>query len=136
MTEAATHLVNWSLAQPEIFRVWAYCDAENPASARVMEKAGMVREGVLRHGLAQLNRISGAIITLSGIAVLALTIHRALKGAALYVRARRVWKGPARGLASMRLPRAAPYSGCRRQANAFALATPKMSSAICCRPPL
>ena len=48
MTEAASHLVDWSMAQPGIFRVWAYCDAANPASARVMEKAGLTREGVLR----------------------------------------------------------------------------------------
>jgi RimJ/RimL family protein N-acetyltransferase len=47
-TEALTFLVNWSLAQPAIWRAWAYCDVENPASARVMEKAGMAREGVLR----------------------------------------------------------------------------------------
>ena len=48
MAEALSHLVDWSLAQPEIFRAWAFCDVENPASARVMEKAGMTREGVLR----------------------------------------------------------------------------------------
>lgn len=48
MAEALRHLVDWSLAQPEIFRAWAYCDVENPASARVMEKAGMTREGILR----------------------------------------------------------------------------------------
>jgi len=47
-TEVLTFLVDWSLAQPGIYRAWAYCDAENPASVRVMEKAGMVREGVLR----------------------------------------------------------------------------------------
>jgi RimJ/RimL family protein N-acetyltransferase len=47
-TEALTHLVNWSLAQPAIFRAWAFCDVANPASARVMEKAGLLREGVLR----------------------------------------------------------------------------------------
>ena len=47
-TEALTHLVNWSLSQPQIWRAWAFCDAENPASARVMEKAGMAREGLLR----------------------------------------------------------------------------------------
>lgn len=47
-TEALAHLVDLSLAQPDIFRAWAFCDVENPASARVMEKAGMVREGVLR----------------------------------------------------------------------------------------
>ena len=46
--EALTLLVDWSLAQPGIFRAWAYCDTENPASVRVMEKAGMRREGVLR----------------------------------------------------------------------------------------
>lgn len=48
MAEALHYLVDWSLAQPEIFRAWAFCDVENPASARVMEKAGMTREGVLR----------------------------------------------------------------------------------------
>ena len=46
--EALAFLVDWSLAQPEIFRAWAFCDVENTASSRVMEKAGMVREGVLR----------------------------------------------------------------------------------------
>jgi RimJ/RimL family protein N-acetyltransferase len=46
--EALAYLVEWSLAQPTIFRAWAFCDVENPASVRVMEKAGMVREGVLR----------------------------------------------------------------------------------------
>ena len=46
--EALTFLVNWALAQPTIYRAWAYCDVENVASLRVMEKAGMVREGILR----------------------------------------------------------------------------------------
>lgn len=46
--EVLTYLVDWSLAQPGIQRAWAYCDVENPTSARVMEKAGMTREGVLR----------------------------------------------------------------------------------------
>jgi len=46
-TEALTHLVNWSMAQPGIYRAWAYCDIENPASVRVMEKAGLVREALL-----------------------------------------------------------------------------------------
>lgn len=46
--EALTFLADWSLAQPGIHRAWAFCDVENPASVRVMEKAGMVREGVLR----------------------------------------------------------------------------------------
>ncbi|HTQ32142.1 MAG TPA: GNAT family protein [Opitutaceae bacterium] len=48
MAETARFVVDWALGQPEIFRVWAVCDVENPASARVMEKAGMSREGLLR----------------------------------------------------------------------------------------
>ncbi|MDB6168868.1 MAG: GCN5-related N-acetyltransferase [Verrucomicrobia bacterium] len=48
MAEALSSLVEWSLAQPSIYRAWAFCDVENPASVRVMEKAGMQREGVLR----------------------------------------------------------------------------------------
>jgi len=48
MPEALSCLVNWSMDQPGIFRAWAFCDVENPASARVMEKAGMPREGMLR----------------------------------------------------------------------------------------
>jgi len=48
MTEVL-HAVNaWALAQPDIFRVQAFCDVENIGSARVMEKAGMEREGLLR----------------------------------------------------------------------------------------
>jgi RimJ/RimL family protein N-acetyltransferase len=46
-TEALRWLVDWALLQPEIFRAWAVCDVENPASARVMEKAGMKKEGTL-----------------------------------------------------------------------------------------
>ncbi len=45
-SEAASAVVAWGLAQPELHRVWAVCDVENPASARVMEKAGMTREGL------------------------------------------------------------------------------------------
>lgn len=47
-SEALKWLVDWAIVQPSIYRAWAFCDVENPASARVMEKAGMVREGVLR----------------------------------------------------------------------------------------
>ena len=48
MTEAAQTLIDWALKQDEIFRVCAFCDLENRASARVLEKIGMQREGVLR----------------------------------------------------------------------------------------
>jgi RimJ/RimL family protein N-acetyltransferase len=47
MTEAAEALASWAIAQPAIYRVWALCDAENTGSARVMEKIGMRREGIL-----------------------------------------------------------------------------------------
>jgi ribosomal-protein-alanine N-acetyltransferase len=47
-TEAVKAVTAWALAQPAIYRVWAVCDVENIASARVLEKAGMQREGILR----------------------------------------------------------------------------------------
>lgn len=40
--------MEWALAQSTIWRAWAFCDVENPGSVRVMEKAGLVRESVLR----------------------------------------------------------------------------------------
>jgi RimJ/RimL family protein N-acetyltransferase len=48
MTEVVRAVSDWALAQPEVHRVWAVCDVDNIASARVMEKAGMEREGRLR----------------------------------------------------------------------------------------
>jgi len=47
-SEALRTLVDWSLKQPNIYRAQAFCDVENPASARVMEKAGLTLEGTLR----------------------------------------------------------------------------------------
>jgi len=48
VTEAAQAVADWAFAQPEIHRVWAVCDVNNPASARVMAKIGMSYEGTLR----------------------------------------------------------------------------------------
>jgi ribosomal-protein-alanine N-acetyltransferase len=48
MTEALQGLIAWAMKQRDIYRVWAVCDVDNAASARVMEKAGMQREGILR----------------------------------------------------------------------------------------
>ena len=48
MTEALTAIIAWALKQKEIHRVWAVCDVDNKASARVMEKIGMEREGILK----------------------------------------------------------------------------------------
>jgi RimJ/RimL family protein N-acetyltransferase len=48
MTEALRAVINWAFTRQDIFRVQAFCDVENIGSARVMEKAGMQREGLLR----------------------------------------------------------------------------------------
>jgi RimJ/RimL family protein N-acetyltransferase len=47
-TEAARAFVDAALEIPELWRVQAYCDVENTASARVLEKIGLEREGTLR----------------------------------------------------------------------------------------
>ena len=57
-TEAARAVVEWALSNPSIHRVWATCDTENLASARVLEKAGLAREGILRSSIVRPN-ISG-----------------------------------------------------------------------------
>ena len=48
MTETLKVLIEWCLQQPNIYRVWAFCDVENTSSARVLQKAGMQKEGILR----------------------------------------------------------------------------------------
>jgi RimJ/RimL family protein N-acetyltransferase len=39
-TEAVLSVTEWALGSPAVSQVWATCDAENLASARVLEKAG------------------------------------------------------------------------------------------------
>lgn len=48
MAEAVGLLVEWALRQDQIHRVWSFCDVDNRASARVLEKVGMQKEGTLR----------------------------------------------------------------------------------------
>lgn len=55
MTEALTEIVQWAMRQDDIWRIGAVCDVDNPASARVMEKAGLEREGVLRRWIVHPN---------------------------------------------------------------------------------
>ncbi len=55
MSEALTAVVQWAFAQPGIYRVWATCDVDNVASAGVLERVGMQREGVLRRWLVHPN---------------------------------------------------------------------------------
>ena len=47
-TEVMAWLVEHALEHPRIFRAEAFCDVNNLASARVMEKVGMRREGVMK----------------------------------------------------------------------------------------
>jgi [ribosomal protein S5]-alanine N-acetyltransferase len=55
MSEAASAVVEWGLALPSVFRVWAVTDVDNQASARVLEKIGMQREGLLRRWMVHPN---------------------------------------------------------------------------------
>jgi ribosomal-protein-alanine N-acetyltransferase len=48
MSEAAAAVMAHALRDADVHRVWAVCDLENKASARVLEKIGMSFEGTLR----------------------------------------------------------------------------------------
>jgi [ribosomal protein S5]-alanine N-acetyltransferase len=48
MPEAIGAVVDWAFTQPWVSRISAACDIANHASARALEKAGFVREGILR----------------------------------------------------------------------------------------
>ena len=50
-TEVAKELVKFGFEEMDLVRVQARCDLENIASARVMEKAGMTLEGIIRKGI-------------------------------------------------------------------------------------
>jgi len=54
-TEAVRAVVEWVASVEPVFRVWAVCDTANAASARVLEKVGMSREGVLRRWIMHPN---------------------------------------------------------------------------------
>jgi RimJ/RimL family protein N-acetyltransferase len=47
-TEAARRVVDLAFEHFGVWRVWATCAPQNPASRRVLEKVGMRHEGVLR----------------------------------------------------------------------------------------
>ena len=49
MTEVVSQLLNQLLALKGACRVEATCRVENAASARVLEKSGFTKEGVLRY---------------------------------------------------------------------------------------
>jgi len=55
MTEATCAIIEWAFQQQGIYRVYATTDIENIPSQRVLEKAGMMREGVLRKHIVHPN---------------------------------------------------------------------------------
>ena len=55
MTEALSEVARWAMRQNGIWRIGAVYEVENRASARVMEKAGLAREGVLRRWIIHAN---------------------------------------------------------------------------------
>lgn len=55
MTETLRAAAAWALAEPGVFRIGAVCDVDNPGSARVMEKTGLAREGLLRRWMVHPN---------------------------------------------------------------------------------
>jgi RimJ/RimL family protein N-acetyltransferase len=55
MTEALVGVAHWALNRDDIWRIGDVCDVENRASARVMEKAGMTREGLLQRWIIHPN---------------------------------------------------------------------------------
>ena len=52
-TEVAQALIQFGFSQLKLHRIWATCHVNNKASARVLEKAGMQREGMLRKNILQ-----------------------------------------------------------------------------------
>ncbi len=48
-TEAADRMVQYGFEELSLERIYAICFTTNPASARVLEHIGMVREGTARH---------------------------------------------------------------------------------------
>ena len=55
MPEAGRAVLKTAAARGDLQRIWAVCDAENLASARVLEKIGMTREGTLRRWIVHPN---------------------------------------------------------------------------------
>lgn len=59
-SEGVALMAGWLRRQPVLQRLWATCDAANAASARVLEKAGLTREALMRKAHSRPN-LGGAI---------------------------------------------------------------------------
>ncbi len=55
MTEAVLAVTEWVLTSEDVTRVWATCDLENLASARVLEKTGLIKRGVFEREIVRPN---------------------------------------------------------------------------------
>ena len=55
MTEALAQVAQWAMRKDGIWRIGAGRDVENVGSARVMERAGLAREGILRRWIIHPN---------------------------------------------------------------------------------
>lgn len=58
MTEAVRAIIDYGFRELGLNRVHAECHGDNPASARVLEKAGMTYEGTLRQHSFRLGRFA------------------------------------------------------------------------------
>jgi ribosomal-protein-alanine N-acetyltransferase len=61
-TEAARAVTRWGLDEAGLHRVFAYHFARNPASGRVLEKIGLVREGVQRGHVRKWGRYEDCVL--------------------------------------------------------------------------
>jgi RimJ/RimL family protein N-acetyltransferase len=50
-TEATRALIQFGFTKLKLHRLWATCDQKNRASARVLEKAGLRYEGLMRENM-------------------------------------------------------------------------------------
>jgi len=53
MTEAVKLIVDYGFKNLDIVRIQAGVLSNNPASMRVLEKAGFIKEGILRNGIVK-----------------------------------------------------------------------------------
>jgi RimJ/RimL family protein N-acetyltransferase len=62
MTAAVSRLVAQAMVAPGLHRVFAHAHANNPASIRVLEKCGFVREGILRDAVLKRGMLIDAVV--------------------------------------------------------------------------
>ena len=61
-TAALRTITPWAFAELDLERIWAGVFATNPASMRVLEKSGYVREGVLRRAVIKDGQVLDQVV--------------------------------------------------------------------------